>query len=110
MLDQIRSVDFRPLLHETFQLFVNPWGEPYDSTVHGAPRRLELIDVSDLDATNVVDPDRRYPFSLIFHEPGRSYLAQRIYRIAHPALGHIDLFLVPLGPDKQGMQYQAVFN
>jgi hypothetical protein len=37
-------------------------------------------------------------------------LPQRIYRIEHATLGAFDLFLVPIGPDAQGLRYQAVFT
>jgi hypothetical protein len=37
-------------------------------------------------------------------------LEQRIYAVHHPALGAFDLFLVPIGPDGEGMRYEAVFT
>jgi len=55
---------------------------------------------------------REQPFSLIFKSPRDRLLAQRIYPIEHPALGTLEIFLVPLGPaaDATGLHYQAVFN
>jgi hypothetical protein len=53
---------------------------------------------------------RRAPFSLIFHGPQTPILPQRIYRVEHDAIGAFDLFLVPLGPDRAGMRYEAVFG
>jgi hypothetical protein len=35
---------------------------------------------------------------------------QQIYQVEHPTLGSFELFLVPVGPDEQGMCYEAVFN
>jgi hypothetical protein len=55
-------------------------------------------------------PARRGPFSLIFRGPRAPLLPQRTYRLAHPALGAFDLFLVPIGPDQDGQCYEAVFN
>lgn len=51
-----------------------------------------------------------HQFSLVWRGPPRAVLAQRIYTVAHPALGAIDLFLVTLGPDAEGMRYEAVFT
>ena len=53
-------------------------------------------------------PDR--PFSLEFLSRGPAPLPQRIYRLEHPTLGALDLFLVPLGPEGGGMRFEAVFN
>lgn len=55
-------------------------------------------------------PDRRAPFSVIFRGPPTPVLPQRIYRIENDSMGTFDLFIVPIGPDESGMQYEAVFN
>lgn len=109
MLDQLRSADFRSLLHENFELLAPQTGQ-YTAETTSVARQLELIEVEDLGATNVVDPTRRYPFSIIFREAARTYVPQSIYTLTHPKLGQLDLFLVPIGPDLHGMRYQAVFN
>ncbi len=49
-------------------------------------------------------------FTLIFHGPGQNFLPQGIHKLQHSELGEIDLFLVPVGQDAQGFQYEAVFN
>jgi hypothetical protein len=49
-------------------------------------------------------------FTLTFSGPSSPFLPQRSYRVCHEKLGALDLFLVPLGPDAKGMQYEAVFN
>ena len=48
-------------------------------------------------------------FSLTFVAPPGPFVPQAVYRLAHPALGTLDLFLVPLGPDARGNLYQALF-
>jgi hypothetical protein len=53
---------------------------------------------------------RRTPFSLVFRSPPGAPLPQRIYRLHHDELGALDLFLVPIGPDDDGMLYEAVFS
>ena len=52
----------------------------------------------------------RTPFSLVFRSPPGAPLPQRIYRLDHDELGALDLFLVPIGPDDDGMLYEAVFS
>lgn len=53
----------------------------------------------------------REPFSLIFLGPPQSpYLPQGTYRFVHPQLGNLDIFIVPIGPQTDRMQYQAVFG
>jgi hypothetical protein len=53
---------------------------------------------------------RREPFSLVFRGPLEPVLPQRIYRLEHGGLGTLEIFLVPVGSDKDGMCYEAVFN
>lgn len=50
------------------------------------------------------------PFALLFYGPGERLLPQRIYRLEHATLGAFDLFIVPLGPDAQGLRYEAIFT
>lgn len=49
-------------------------------------------------------------FSLLFVAPSGSWLPQAIYPVTHPALGSIDIFLVPVGPVEGGNGYHAVFT
>ena len=49
-------------------------------------------------------------FSIIFHGPAHPLLPQRMYLFEHDVLGAFDLFIVPVGQDKEGFLYEAVFN
>ena len=49
-------------------------------------------------------------FSLLFLSEKGPFLAQGIYPIAHPALGTLDMFIVPLGPRDGGNSYQVIFT
>jgi hypothetical protein len=51
----------------------------------------------------------RQPFTLLFHGPLEPVLPQAVYHLDHEAVGAVDLFLVPLGPDQEAMRYEAVF-
>ena len=55
-------------------------------------------------------PQGRAPFSIVFVGPLEPILPQRIYRFEHEELGILELFIVPIGPDESGMQYEAVFG
>ncbi len=52
----------------------------------------------------------REPFSLIFRSGIPVVLPQRIYPFKHESLGKLDIFIVPIGRDPNGVVYQAVFN
>ena len=53
---------------------------------------------------------RSQPFSVYFRGAHPPVLPQRIYPLEHDGLGKLEIFLVPIGPDAQGMRYEAVFN
>ena len=61
-------------------------------------------------ATDVGSSPRQAQFSLVFLGPVDAPAAQGIYRIEHERLGALDLFLVPIGRDKSGLSYEAIFN
>ena len=49
-------------------------------------------------------------FSLFFQGSAAWPLQQRIYQLEHDQLGKMELFLVPVGSDKEVLYYEAVFN
>ncbi len=51
----------------------------------------------------------RDPFRLLFRGPGEPVLSQHTHRLGHPALGVLEIFLVPVGRDAQGTSYEAIF-
>lgn len=52
----------------------------------------------------------RQSFSVIFRSEAGPQLEQQIVRVRHEDFEELDLFLVPLGPAGDGMDYEAVFN
>jgi hypothetical protein len=52
----------------------------------------------------------RAPFSLVFEGPAEPLLPQATYGLAHPVLGALDIFLVPVARGPAGIRYEAVFN
>jgi hypothetical protein len=66
---------------------------------------LELISAKD------ISPTPRHPqFSLIFLGPESCPISQQIYELEHETLGTMNIFLVPIGKDSRGVEYEAVFN
>lgn len=53
---------------------------------------------------------RRQPFSLMFRSSSQVVLPQKLYGLRNAALGRLEIFLVPVARDKQGIVYQAVFS
>lgn len=68
----------------------------------------ELVGVTEL--TSYPGQERK-PFSILLQTELRSnYYPQAIYTTEHTALGTLQLFLVPVGANGQGVQYEAVFS
>jgi hypothetical protein len=98
MLEQFTIETFRPLVGRTFR-------------VEGEDARLELELVSADELGKRGDAQRpRAPFSLVFRGPAEPVLPQQIYRFENDALSAFEIFIVPIGPDAAGMQYEAVFS
>ncbi len=95
MLGVLTKSNFDPHLNDIFQ-------------VH-----TETVGVVDIQLVEITGKKTAVTegFSLIFHGSKDKELGQRIYRITHPKMGEMELFLVPVTYHKtDGMYYQAVFN
>lgn len=78
---------------------------------------FEVLDdparVFALQFTRISEPtrtDRSEAFSLLFHGPADRFIKQGIHKLKHTQLGEIEIFLVPVGQDQTGFEYEAVFN
>jgi len=54
--------------------------------------------------------EAREPFSLQFRAAFAQVLPQAIYPLRHERLGTLEIFLVPIGRDGDGVRYEAVFT
>lgn len=53
----------------------------------------------------------RKPFSIMLQTMQKDhYYQQAIYTIEQTALGSMQIFLVPVGGNEKGMQYEAIFS
>ena len=65
----------------------------------------ELVEVEQTISNSV-----QMSFSLIFRAPADTPPAQSLYNVAHPVLGEMLIFLVPIKMNDQGLFFEAVFN
>lgn len=52
----------------------------------------------------------RTPFSLLFRNGAALLFPQQTYRMRHPRVGEVGIFLVPIAREREGFLYQAIFN
>jgi hypothetical protein len=91
---------FEPLVGSRFTLRLDP-------AEGGAELPAELVEAR---AGRGGAPGGRLPFSLTFKAPPEPALPQRIYRLEHPQLDAMDIFLVPVARSATGLHYEAVFG
>ncbi len=98
-LDVLTQANFAPLVGSLFRMQMGP-----DQSIE-----IELIEATLAPGVQL---EKGRPFSLLFIGPlpACARLNQRIYALEHESLGTLEIFLVPLGPDKKGMRFEAIFN
>lgn len=94
---QYQFDDFNSCLNQPFTL------ELIDSSIYP----LKLISVDKYPGSASLGEHE--PFSVVFRGGSNTLLDQKIYLIKHSTLGDMELFIVPIGPDDEGMRYEAVF-
>lgn len=97
MLDALTVDAFEPAIGEVFVL---------DDERSGR-LELELLEARTIDGG--APEGQRTPFSLLFRGPGEPTLPQRIYRMTHPSIGALEIFIVPVARDAAGVSYEAIF-
>lgn len=101
MLDRLTIDDFAPALGQPFVIDGGRLG----------PIELKLAKASthDPQAPPVDDAGTRSPFTLLFRGPPDPVLAQQICRLENATVGQLEIFIVPVGRDADGTDYEAVF-
>jgi len=86
----------------------------FDSCVHSEFQIIENeAPVCTLELTDILARTKtpgQEAFSLMFQGPAEPFVPQGVRRLKHGTLGELDLFLVPVGKENDGFQYEAVFN
>jgi hypothetical protein len=96
-LDALTLEHFAPHLGKTFRV------------TNAAETALTLVEAAPI-ASPGSDQGRRAAFALLFRGPLTPWLPQAIYGFEHPGGDVLEFFIVPVGPDKDGMRYEAIFN
>lgn len=100
MSGELRSSNFLPYVNDLFQVHLD----------HGEVYALELLEVKEVGPIYDKD-DKRRQFSLLFrNERSDVYLSQAMYTVQHAQMGDLTLFVVPLGPQADGMRYEVLFT
>ena len=97
MPDKLTADYFKPLINETFTIQDN------ENSV-----QMELVEITEKNLSGGDAPG--HTFSILFRGPKDKMIPQGIYHLEHDEVDNLDLFLVPVGPDKTGLCYEAVFN
>ncbi len=92
-LDKVRCEQFAACVNQDFEIVTS-----------AGPLVLQLFEARPLGGA-----DRgavREPFALTFRGPPQLGLPQGIYKLSHPQLGEMEIFIVPISPT----DFEAVFN
>jgi hypothetical protein len=100
-------LDLKAVTHEDFAACLNQ-----SFTINDEDAGAFEVELVEVDTYGSYDPEvqSRQPFSLLLRGKSEPVLPQGLYRMRHQQLGEMELFLVPIGPDQQGMRYEAVFT
>jgi len=94
-LAELKVTDFAPRSGEVFRLRTD----------------AQAIELTLVHVGHLGDSGREGgAFSLLFRSAQGPFLPQAIYPIAHPALGTLEMFIVPIGPIDGGNGYEAIFT
>jgi hypothetical protein len=93
----------------TLQNFAAAANQSFGLAMGEAEMPMTLVEVKPLPAQPFMGMMRE-PFSLLFQSESQVVLPQRQYRLSNAQMGALDVFLVPVARDTQGIVYQAVFN
>ena len=103
MLQTFTVSTFSPYVGDTFRVVYDP----------SSVLELTLASAEELgteSAREWREASGRAPFTLTFVGPTQHYLQQGTYRFEHDKMDPFEVFMVPLGLGKDGMQYEVVFT
>jgi hypothetical protein len=93
----------------TSATFADRVGESFLATPADGPPFELVVVASDLRDGGERPASMRAPFSVVFAARDGHLARQQLFTFEHRELGTFTLFLVPIGPDGEAMQYEAVF-
>lgn len=96
-MEEISKATFQPLSGDEFE-------------IHFDNGELVTLTLDEVNAKEHLDDPELEHFTLIFSGPVDKQLMQAAFPLRHPSAGTHSVFLVPLGPSKDRMLYEAVFS
>jgi hypothetical protein len=99
-LDELRYEAVHPLIGSAFHISVPERGEV----------DLKITDVSRVMERVKSTRFKREPFTIHLLGPRDVRFSQGMYPFRHDELGELEMFIVPLGGQEDGLQYEAVFT
>ncbi len=86
------------------------FSEIVDLIFHARLEEGNGFDLALIKLDEIVSNEVQENFTLLFRAPVDAPNSQSIYRLEHDVLGAMELFLVPVSRDADGLYYEAVFN
>ena len=92
----------------TLEHFAGCLNETFRAALNEGDVEFVLVEARPLP--NAAPNPMRLPFSLLFRNGAALLFPQQTYRMSHPRLGEVAIFLVPVAREREGFLYQAIFN
>ena len=92
----------------TAEQFAACGDEPFRAQHGDEEVAFELIEATALASAGSPRPSP--PFRVLLRAQAGFNGGQGIYRVQHPTLGEMDLFLVPIAREEGRVRYEAIFN
>src|SRR5260370_22528413 len=99
-LSRVTCADFAACLGTAFRI----------CPARGPPTEVKLVRARELRPAAVARNEMRSPFRLVFRGRPGDALPQETYRMEHPRLGTMALFIVPVGLSGEEPAYVASFG
>lgn len=90
----------------THEAFTGCLEAPFQTT-HESGKAIDLA-LKEISDVKTIGSHQTY--SVLFKGPKSDFLIQKIYTLTHDKVGSHDIFLVPVGEDNSGYEYEAVFS
>jgi hypothetical protein len=97
----------------THAQFAGCLNETFVAELNEGSINFQLVETQLVEARQAQNSSReasREPFSLLFLNTAPVLFPQQIYRMRHPRLGEVGIFMVPIAQSRDGFIYQAIFN
>lgn len=93
----------------SFESFAGQVRATFSLSIGDSSLDLTLVDARRAPPRSIAGL-RTEPFSLYFKCGNPVVLPQKLYPFSNSALGKMEIFIVPIGREKDGVVYEAVFN